>query len=274
MSASRGWAVILGASCGTGAAIARAVAADPGLHVFGVHRGNHPDRARAVEDDVRSQGRSVHLRCADAGSAEGAAEGAAQLAAVAGPRSVRLFVHSIASASVGRLAPAHGPGLHPRQIQKTFDSMAHSFVYWAQELSARDLLAPGAHLLGLSNPMTDTVVRNTALIAATKAALEQYVRHLAHELGPRGHRVNLLKFGAVLTPAIEKTFGESRLGNLERVLPRVLPARRMCTLEEVARFVAVLAGEDAAWFNGATIDFTGGEVQGHFDALLSRDGEH
>ena len=40
------WAVILGASTGSGAAIARAVARDPGLHVFGVHRGHFPDEAR------------------------------------------------------------------------------------------------------------------------------------------------------------------------------------------------------------------------------------
>jgi hypothetical protein len=32
----------------------------------------------------------------------------------------------------------------------------------------------------------------------------------------------------------------------------------MCTVQEVARFVSVLLGEDVDWFNGATIDFTGG----------------
>lgn len=263
--ASARWAVILGASCGTGAAIARAVAEEPGLHVFGVHRGHHAESALAVERDVIGAGRKAHLRRADAGTAEGAAEGAEELLALAGPRSVKLFVHSIANASVGTLISENR--VTPRQVHKTFDAMAHSFAFWAQELVERDLLAPGAHLLGLSNPMDDTVVRNTALIAASKAALGVYVRHLAHELGPRGHRVNLLKFGAVMTPALQRTFGDAR-SRLESVLPHVLPARRICTVEEVARFVAVLAGDAAAWFNGATIDFTGGETQGLMNALI------
>jgi hypothetical protein len=39
-------------------------------------------------------------------------------------------------------------------------------------------------------------------------------------------------------------------------------------IEEVARFVSVLAGEDGAWFNGAVIDFSGGEFQSLYDALI------
>ncbi|MCC6552237.1 MAG: SDR family oxidoreductase [Polyangiaceae bacterium] len=266
MSAPR-WAVVLGASCGTGAAIARAVARDPGLHVFGVHRGNHPEGALDVTRAVEAAGRRAHLRRAEAGTAEAAAEGADALLDAAGPRSVHLFVHSIASASVGCLASGDAAQLHPKQFQKTLDAMASSFVYWTQELLARDLLAPGARLLGLSNPMVDTVTRGTPLIAASKAALEIYVRHLAHELGPRGYRVNLLKFGAVITPALERTFGP-RLGALRRVLRRAIPAGRTATAEEIARFVSILAGEGASWFNGATIDFTGGESQALMDALL------
>jgi NAD(P)-dependent dehydrogenase (short-subunit alcohol dehydrogenase family) len=261
------WAVILGASCGTGAAVARAVARDPGLHVFGAHRGNHPDLALSVEEDVTAVGRTCRFRKGDAGTAEGAAEGAAELLSAAGPRSVKLFVHSIANASVGRLASSGPDRLHPRQFQKTMESMASSFVYWTQELLALDLLAPGARLLGLTNPMGDAVVLNTALIGAAKAALGVYVRHLAHELGPRGYRANLLQFGAVVTPAVEKTFG-SGVSRLRSVVERAVPARRLATLEEVAKFVTVLAGDSAAWFNGATIDFTGGETQGLMNALL------
>jgi NAD(P)-dependent dehydrogenase (short-subunit alcohol dehydrogenase family) len=169
---------------------------------------------------------------------------------------------------VGVFASADERQLRPWQFQKTMDSMANSFVYWAQELLAHELLMPGAHLLGLSNPMVDTVLRNTGLIAASKAALEIYVRHLAHELGPRGYRVNLLKFGAIITPAVEKTFGAEKAQHLRQVLERALPSRRLCTIEEVARFIGHLAGDSAAWFNGATIDFTGGEAQGFFDSLL------
>jgi NAD(P)-dependent dehydrogenase (short-subunit alcohol dehydrogenase family) len=260
---------VLGASSGTGAAIARALAREPGLNVFGVHRGNHPEEAEALQAAIRGADRQVHLRVADAGTPAGAAEGAAELLAVAGPRSVSVFVHSIANASVGVLSTPVASRLHPRQLQKTMESMATSFVYWVQEMLSLALFAPSALILGLSNPMEDQVVTGTAAIASAKAALGVYVRHLARELGPLGHRVNLLKFGAVITPAVRRTFGEERLDRLTEVLHRAIPAGRLSTADEVAAFVSVLAGPSARWFNGATIDFTGAEAQGFFDTLLS-----
>jgi NAD(P)-dependent dehydrogenase (short-subunit alcohol dehydrogenase family) len=262
------WAVVLGCSCGTGAEIARALARDPGLNVFGVHRGNHPEGAASVERDIADAGRRVHLVRAEGGTAEAAQSGAEALLTLAGPRRVSLFVHSIANASLGRLSSGGADQLRPWQFQKTFDSMANSFVYWTQALLARDLLAPGAHLLGLSNWMEDSVVRGAALIAATKAALGVYVRHLARELGPRGYRVNLLKFGGVITPAVEKTFEGDKLDRMTQVLVRAGTTGTITQLEEVARFVSYLAGPSATRFNGATIDFTGGESQGLFDALM------
>ncbi|MCK6592084.1 MAG: SDR family NAD(P)-dependent oxidoreductase, partial [Polyangiaceae bacterium] len=47
------------------------------------------------------------------------------------------------------------------------------------------------------------------------------------------------------------------------------PAGRMCGIDEVARFVSVLAGDGAAWMNGATIDFTGGMTQSLLDLVLN-----
>ncbi len=279
LSDSAKWAVILGVSAGTGAAVARAVARDPGLHVFGAHRGHHAEPAACVARDVAAAGRKAFMWVADAGTAEGAHAGAEALLAAAGPRSVKLFVHSIANASLGRLVSG-GPGaigdtpappvLVPRQFDKTLASMAHSFVYWAQELVAMDLLAPSARLVGLTNVLDDSLLHNCGLVAASKAALEAYVRHLAFELGPRGHRVNLLKFPTVVTPAVKKVYTPEVLSHLEDAHRRMIPAGRMCNLEEVADFVAFLAGDRASWFNGATIDFTGGMTQSLLDLLLNQ----
>ena len=251
--------------------MARAVVRDPGLDVFGVHRGNWPDAAAAVETFASAAGRRAHLFQKDAGTAEGAEAGARAALEAVGPRSVKLFVHAIANASVGRLTSDGEDKLDARRIEKTFNSMAHSFVYWVQALLAFDLLAPNARILGLSNPMDDAVVRGTAAIAATKAALGAYVRHLAHELGPRGHRVNLLKFGAVTTHAVGRTFGGTDgVSRLRAVAEAATPAGRLCEPDEVGRLVSVLAGDAGAWFNGATIDFTGGEFQGLMNVLLER----
>ena len=140
--------------------------------------------------------------------------------------------------------------------------MAHSFVYWARELHQQDMLAPGARLLALGNPVTDSLADDLGLIAAAKSALEIYVRCLAIELGPLGHRVNLLKFGLVETRAAQVAFAPGEWERVTALAASVTPAGRLCTVEEVARFVTVLVGPAAEWFNGATIDFTGGMAQG------------
>jgi 3-oxoacyl-[acyl-carrier protein] reductase len=266
---SRNWALILGVTGGSGSAIARAVAQDPGLHVMGVHRGRRPEAAQALAAALADSGRQIEFLELDAGTEPGSVAGVRQVRERLGTRRVKLLVHAIANASVGTLSELGESRLDARRIEKSFSSMAHSFVYWTQGLLEHDLLAPDARLLGLSNPMDDVVVKGTAVIAACKAALGAYVRHLAHELGPLGHRVNLLKFGAVTTQAIQRTFGgEQGMSRLRGVLEQAIPARRLSTTDEVGRLVSVLAGDAGAWFNGATIDFTGGEFQGLMNVLL------
>ena len=274
MTESNRWAIVLGASTGVGAAIAEAVARDPGLHVFGVHRGHYPDDARRLEEAVRAAGRRAVLHVGDAGTATAARECATVFREVAGPRSVGLFVHSISGASLGRFLPTQGDAFTPRKIEKTFDYLAHSFAYWAQVLYELDLLAPGSRLLGLTNVLHDSLLNNLALVAAAKAALQMYVRHLAIELGPLGHRVNLLKFGTTLTPAVRTVMGPEAVARLEAVHREIIPAGRMGTAEEVARLVSLLCREDTLWFNGATIDFTGGMVLRLLDVIMRPDSSH
>jgi len=265
---SERWAVILGVSSGTGAAIARAVARDPGLNIFGVHRGHHPDGAAALEQDVRALGRKVTLHVGDAGVPDGIRQCVAVYREVAGPHSTALMVHSIASASVGHFLSTRGDALHPKQFEKTFNCMAHSFAYWGQALYEGDLLAPSALLLGLTNMLHDSLLHNCGLIAAAKAALQMYVRHLALELGPLGHRVNLLKFGTAVTPALQVMMGPEAMSRLESAHREMIPAGRMVTLEEVAGVVSLLLRPEAAWFNGATIDFSGGMALRLLDVIL------
>lgn len=267
--ASPRWAVVLGMSAGSGLAIARAACRDHALHLFGVHRGNHPEAAQALAEELAEIDRRAVFHLDDAGTAEAAVRGADELLKVAGPRSVGCFVHSLANASLGRFIGGEGvQGFVPRQFEKTFASMAHSFVYWAQALVERDLLAPGSRLWALTNPLHESLIGHCGMVAASKAALEMYVRHLALELGPRGHRVNLLKFATVVTPAVERVYGRDELERVEAVHRAITPARRMCTTDEVGRFASLLLDPRAEWLNGATVDFTGAMTQSLLDYVL------
>lgn len=105
MAIDEKWAVVLGASSGSGREIARALAADPGLHIFGVHRGHYPEQAHALIAEGLEMGRRVHFAELDAGTPAGAEQGLQRLREIVPPRSVRIFVHSIANASLGRFLP-------------------------------------------------------------------------------------------------------------------------------------------------------------------------
>lgn len=268
------WAIVLGASAGTGAAIAAAVARDPGLHVFGVHRGHYPDDAQAVADAVRASGRRVIMHVGDAGTAEAAFAIAEHFRSLAGTRTVALLVHSLSGASLGRFLNTHGDQLTPRNVEKTFNYLAHSFAYWGQAVHELDLLAPNARLLGLTNVLHDSLLHNTGLVAAAKAALDMYMRHLAIELGRFGHRVNLLKFPTVITPALHALLGPEAIRRMDEVHRDLIPAGRICTVEDVAQFVSILARPETHWLNGATIDFTGGMMLRLLDVVLQPDSSH
>ena len=264
---SRDWALILGISSGTGAAIARALAVDPGYAIAGFHRGNHPEAAAALAGELESWGVPSRILIGEAGTFDGVVRGAAELQLPR--RSIKFFVHSLANASIGRFVSGGADQFVRRQFEKTFDSMAHSFVYWTQQLMQRDLLAPDARLLALTNSLHESILRQCGMVLASKAALEAYVRHLAWELGPRGFRVNMLKFPTVMTVAANKVYVTQKHGELEEAHRRIIPAGRMCTLGEVGRFVSVLADERCEWINGAMIDFSGGMTLSLLDDVLN-----
>ena len=265
------WAVVLGTSIGAGAAIAVELGR-AGLNIFGVHRGNHPDQAARLQARVEAAGRRCHMRVGEGGTDDAARDGAAELLEVAGPGSVRFFVHSIADASYGHFACGDERQFHARQFRKTFERMAHSFVYWTQELLARELLADGARIIGLTNPMVDSNVDGWGMIAAAKAALTTYMKFLALELRHQGHRVMLIKFGLVETRAIQMAFGEQEWVALRQRIEQLTPAGRLCHIEDVARFITLLDGECADWFHGTTIDFTGGQADSLLDLVFNPQG--
>jgi len=266
------WAVILGVTGGTGAAVARTLARDHALDIFGVHRGHYPEQAREVVEAVQRAGRSCQMRVSGAATPDEVREGIRELASVAGPRSVRAFVHAIANASYGHFLAPGRKRFDPAHFDKTMCAMAHSFVYWVQALKDEDLLADGARMIAFSNPMVDSVVLGWGLVAAAKAALEQYVRHLGHELGPLGHRVVLVKFGLVETIAVRRAFDEHEWARVRGEIAAGTPARRLQTVQEVAQVVSRMVGPDGDWFHAATIDLTGGQTGALLDRIFNRGG--
>lgn len=249
-------AVVLGASTGTGAAIAKALAFRAGQNILGFHRGRHELKARDVQEDIKITGLRCTMYNTDVGTSYEAVQNALSVVAAArGKRGINTFVHAISGASIGDILD-----MPPEKIERTFNTMAHSFLWWARGLVERELLAYNATLIALTNVTSDgSYVWNSGAIGASKAALEAYVKLLAVRLGFFSHRVFAVKFGTILTPAVAKVTGSDVIGDwLKEVHKAISPYSEMQTPEEVAHFVASLVLDNSRGLNGAVIDFTAG----------------
>lgn len=121
------------------------------------------------------------------------------------------------------------------------------------------LLAEGASVINLSSVNAYTGMPNTAVYAASKAALNSYTRTAATELAPRKIRVNAVNPGPVETPIFGKTgMPESQLSGFAEAMQNRVPLKRFGRPGDIANLVAFLASDDASFITGAEYNIDGG----------------
>ena len=257
-----GWALVLGASSGFGAATALALA-EAGLDVFGVHLDRRATLANAerVVAAIEARGRRARFFNVNAADADrrGEVVNAMEQALVGAgqPGQLRVLLHSLA---FGALKPyvADDPKdvVTAAQVGMTLDVMAHSLVYWAQDVVARGLMGPGGRIYAMTSSGGARALPYYGAVSAAKAALEAHVRQLAVELAPRRITANAIRAGVTATPAAQKIPGYE---SLEEGARRRNPSGRLTTPDDVARAIVVLSHDDTAWITGNVIGVDGGE---------------
>jgi len=252
------WALILGASSGFGAAVARKLATD-GYDVCGVHLDRRSTIASAeeLERAIRAAGRRALFFNINAADDAKRAEVLDGLARVAAPGSVRLLFHSLAFGSLAPLVAVDDKSsARKSQVEMTLDVMASSLVYWAQALVWRGLIAEGGRILAMTSAGSHRVTAGYGMVSAAKAALEAYIRQLAFELAPRGIAVNALRAGVTDTPALRKIPGWEEI---KARAERVNPGGRATNTKDVADLVSLLVKPESRWVTGNVIGVDGGE---------------
>jgi NAD(P)-dependent dehydrogenase (short-subunit alcohol dehydrogenase family) len=252
------WGLILGASSGFGAATARELGRR-GMGILGVHldRKATLPQAEAVVADVQAAGSPVHLFNVNAADEEKRLHVCERARELTGGKPLRVFMHSLAFGTLKSfVSSVPGQQTTKAQLEMTLDVMAHSLVYWAQDLYARGLLGEGSRVFAMTSSGGTRVMPFYGAVSAAKAALESHVRQLALELGGSGISVNSIRAGVTDTPASRKIpaaeviFTEARRRN---------PGGRLTVPEDVAGAIAALALPGTRWISGNVLGVDGGE---------------
>jgi enoyl-[acyl-carrier-protein] reductase (NADH) len=170
---------------------------------------------------------------------------------------LRVLVHSLAFGTLKSfIADPMKDAVSQSQMDMTLDVMAHSLVYWTQEVVGHGLMERGGRVFAMTSAGGARVLPSYGPVSGAKAALESHVRQLAFELASRGIAVNAIRAGVTDTPALQKIPGNELI---KEMALRRNPSGRLTTAEDVARAIVVLSHPDAYWITGNVIGVDGGE---------------
>lgn len=261
------WALVLGASSGFGEATSLALAR-AGYRIVGIHLDfraalQHVEEIKGRIAAAGSEALYINMNAADdekraSAIATIAARFAERRAAGADPY-LRVVMHSLAFGSLlPFIADEPKDAISRRQMEMTNDVMAHSLVYWVQDLYRAGLIGRGTRIYAMTSEGSTRVVPSYGAVSAAKAALESHCRQLAMELARKGSGIciNAIRAGVTVTPALMK-IPEHDL--IIEAGERRNPSGRLTSTRDVAAAIVKLSEDGLDWMTGNVISIDGGE---------------
>lgn len=233
-------AIVTGGSRGIGRAVVARLVADGATVVF-----SYRENAAAAEEVAgRSAGRAIPVR-ADVGlDADVDA-----LFATADERldGLDILVNNAAIVHTGMIAD-----VSDQEYDRTMAVNVRGVFRALRHATGR--MRDGGRIVNISTANTVLAFPGISLYAASKAAVEQFTRVAAKELGPRGITVNTVSPGATDTDMLR---GANSTEVLE-LMRSWSPLGRLGEPADVADVVAFLVGPDGRWMTGQNLRATGG----------------
>ena len=246
-------ALVTGAGQGNGRAIALRLAADGAAIAVNDIDG---DAAQATADVIAEAG----------GTAVAAPGDVSQVAAV--QAMVARTVDELGSLDIlvnnaGLIRPNPFGSVSEEDWDVTLDVNARGLVFCTQE--AAGVMTSGATVINVSSTAGRGVATLSPPYAASKAAVISLTQQCARALAPAGVRVNAVCPGIIDTDfnhRLDQLLGVEQQGlepgEFLRQRAETPLMKRLGTAEEVASVVAFLAGPDASYVNGQSINVDGG----------------
>jgi 3-oxoacyl-[acyl-carrier protein] reductase len=242
-------ALVTGASSGIGAATARLLAARGMCVVVNYLRSG--TAAEAVVADIEVAGGQAMAVQADVREAAAVEHLIGQVQAAWG--GIAVLVHNALTPYV----------IKPFQDMtweelggKLDDELRAAFVVTKAVLPAMTHQGWG-RLIYLGGGTSRRPWEGTIALGTAKAALAQFARYLAQELGPRGITVNVVEPGPVEDTRTAEVYDEA-LKQLKQRQVAETPLGRLAQPGDIAQAVAFYASEDNAFMTGTTAAVNGG----------------
>ncbi|CAM5635088.1 SDR family oxidoreductase [Mycolicibacterium aubagnense] len=232
-------AIVTGSSRGIGRAIAERLAGD-GARVV-INYLENESRAREVVDEIETKGGKAIAVQADVSNLVDICRLFDEAEAAFGRPDI--VVANAATAIIKPLVEAT-----EQDYDRVFDTNTKGVFFILQEAAKR--LRDNGHIVVTSTGGTKMFFGQTSLYLGSKGAVEQFVRVLSRELGPRNITVNAISPGFTDTEL---------LPDRDRVVAADMsPFGRIGTPQEVAEVAAFLASDAARWVTGQNVGAGGG----------------
>ncbi|MHA3788392.1 SDR family oxidoreductase [Flavobacterium hauense] len=235
-------ALVTGGSRGIGAGIVRRLAEDGADVAFTYVSGK--EQADALVKEIEALGRKAVAIQADSRNAEAVAASVETTVATLGKLDIL-----VNNAGVGSFGPLDTYKLE--DYDKTFDINVKA-VFVAIQAAVKHMVS-GSRIITIgSTNATRMPFEGGSVYAASKAAVQGMTMALSRDLGPLGITINNLQPGPVNTDLNPEN------GEFADFLRTQLPVGRYAQTSEIAAFVSFLAGPEAGYITGASLNIDGG----------------
>ena len=241
-------AIVIGATGGIGAAVAKQLS-DDGYNVV-LHYFSNKEKARDLKKEIEGidKGKAVAIQ-ADLNDEESVKALITQ--------SIREFYRidclvNCASVPIPNIKVAD---LKWEDFSKQFDLNIKSNLNLVQNILPQMMERKYGKIIFISSEVTDQPSKNWTHYTTAKSALEGFAKSLAFDLAPSGIRVNLVSPGLVSTDLTADIPEKIKLLSAMQT-----PLRRLATPEDVAGAVSFLASEKSDYLSGEIIRINGGQI--------------